>query len=50
MKYLLLIIGYTLFLISIITTNIYLLGLCELILIPTLIYIVYKNFNKKLTN
>ena len=45
-----LIIGYFLFLSSVIYKNINLLAVSEILLIPTLLYMIYKNVNKKLNN
>jgi hypothetical protein len=50
MKNLFLIIGYILFLLSIIYGSINLLAISEIVLIPTLFYIFYNNVNKKLNN
>jgi dolichol kinase len=47
---LILIVGYFLFLLSIIYGSINLLAISEIVLMPTLFYIFYKNVNKKLNN
>jgi dolichol kinase len=47
---LILIVGYFLFLLSIIYGNTNLLAISEIVLMPTLFYIFYKNVNKKLNN
>lgn len=48
--FIILFIGFILLLISILTTNIYLLALCELIMLPTSIILIIKNFKNNLKN
>ena len=48
--FIILFIGFILLLISIVTTNIYLLGLCEFIIITTSTILIIKNFKNNIKN